>query len=88
MEVIEINTVKDVFLVLEAKKEAEKELKALRSKLKKVVNNLDLDSLDDCNYEKIRDLLNEIQYYVEDKNIVEKLSMIAKQKKSKNIQSY
>lgn len=79
-EGIKISTVQDIVVVIEAKKQIEAELEAIRKKLKQTADNLDLDNLDDCSYEEVRDLFKEIRYYA-DKRIVERLSIIVEQKK-------
>lgn len=76
-----ISTIKDLFLIIESKLETETELKEITSKLKIEANGLDLSSLDDCNYEECRHLFKQIQYYIDDKGLLDGLSKIIERKK-------
>ncbi|MFG6369483.1 MAG: hypothetical protein K1W16_13920 [Lachnospiraceae bacterium] len=80
---MKISTFNDLLLTVQAKIKTEEELKDITSKMKSQVNELELSSFEACTYEASRDLFEQIQYYIDDKELLNKLSEIIETKKIK-----
>lgn len=76
-----INTIEDLFLTIEAKEKMEEELKDITNKLKAQVKNLKVLNLSNCSYDRCKNLYDQIQYYIDDKNLLNELSIVVEKKK-------
>lgn len=70
-----------MFSTIELKSKIEEELKAITNKLKLQANGIDIFELSDYTYEECRELHKQIQYYIDDKNLLNKLSAVVEKKK-------
>lgn len=76
-----INIVKDLFLTIEAKAKMEEELKEITRDLKSQANILKASDFSKYSYEECRNLYKQIQYYIDDKNLLNELSAVVEKKK-------
>lgn len=74
--------IQDILNLVEERKKLKIDLEVVGSKLIEAVNELDVDSLKNCDYETIKDLLKQVQYLIDDDKR-EILSRIAESKKVK-----
>lgn len=77
-----ISTVNDCLLTLETKNKIEKALKEVVTKLNTQVNSLKSSDLCDYSYEECEKLYNQIQYYIDDKGLLDELFTVIEKKKS------
>ena len=70
-----------MFLTIEEKEKIEKELKEITNKLKSQANSVDISELYDYTYEECRNLYKQIQYYIDDKNLLNEISIVVEKKK-------
>ena len=70
-----------MFSTIELKAKIEKELKDITNKLNSQANSIDISELNDHTYEECRNLYKQIQYYIDDKNLLNQLSTIVEKKK-------
>ena len=68
-------------MVIEEKIKMEEKLKEIVNKLKLQAKNLKVSDLSDFSYEECRNLYKQIQYYIDDKNLLNQLSTIVEKKK-------
>ena len=68
-------------MIIETKIKIEEELKGITSELKSQANNLRVLDLNDHTYEECRNLYKQIQYYIDDKNLLNELSAVVEKKK-------
>lgn len=68
-------------MTIEEKVKIEQELKEITNKLKSQANSVDISELYDYTYEECRNLYNQIQYYIDDKNLLNQLSNAIEKKK-------
>ena len=68
-------------MVIEEKIKMEEKLKEIVNKLKLQTKNLKVSDLSDFSYEESRKLYKQIQYYIDDKNLLNQLSTIVEKKK-------
>lgn len=73
--------IQDILNFAEERKKLKIDLEVVGSKLIEAVNELDVDSLKNCDYETIKDLLKQVQYLIDDDRR-EKLSTIVESKKT------
>lgn len=76
-----INIVKDLFLTIETKAKMEEELKKITRDLKSQANILKASDFSGYSYEECRNLFKQIQYYIDDKNVLNELSDVVEKKK-------
>lgn len=70
-----------MFLIIELKLKKEEELKEITNKLKSQANNVNISELNDYTYEECRNLYKQLQYYIDDKNLLNELSIIVEKKR-------
>lgn len=70
-----------MFSTIELKAKIEEELKAITNKLKSQANSVDISKLSDHTYEECRNLYKQIQYYIDDKYLLNELSAVVEKKK-------
>lgn len=68
-------------MTIELKAKKEEELKAITNKLKSQANSIDISELSDHTYEECRNLYKQIQYYIDDKYLLNELSVVIEKKK-------
>ena len=68
-------------MVIEEKIKMEEKLKEIVNKLKLQAKNLKVSDLSDFSYDECRNLYKQIQYYIDDENLLNKLSAIVEKKK-------
>lgn len=76
-----MSTVNDLLLIIETKARMEEELKDIVNKLKYQTNNLEVSDFSECSYEECKSLYKQIQYYIDDKNLLNELSVVVEKKK-------
>jgi len=74
--------IQDILKIIEEKKKLQIDLETVRSNLIDTVNDLDFDTLENCDYETTRDLFKQVQYLIDDAK-GEMLSVIVESKKVK-----
>lgn len=77
-------TIQDLWNIIEEKNKAEIDLEAVRRKLIYAANEIDFDTLENCDYETIRDLLKQVQYLIDDA----KRKMLSGIVESKKVKEY
>lgn len=70
-----------MFLTIEEKVKTEQELKEITNKLRSQANSVDIFELYDYTYEECKYLYDQIQYYIDDKNLLNELSIVVEKKK-------
>lgn len=70
-----------MFLTIQEKIRVEDELRKIKNKIKKQANELEPSTFADCTYETSRDMYKQIQYCIDDKELLNKLSEIIETKK-------
>lgn len=70
-----------MFSTIEQKAKIEEELKVITNKMKLQANNVDISGLSDYTYDECRNLYKQIQYYIDDKNLLNELSVVVEKKK-------
>lgn len=76
-----INIIKDLLLTIEANIKMEEKLKEITRELKSQVNILKASDFSEYSYEECRNLYKRIQYYIDDKNLLNELSAVVEKKK-------
>lgn len=76
-----INIVTDLLLTIEAKTKMEEKLKEVTRYLKSKANILKASDFSDYSYEECRNLYKQVQYYIDDKNLLNELSTVVEKKK-------
>lgn len=71
-----------MFLIIQEKVKIEEGLKEITNKLKAEASSIDVSHLNDYSYEECRDLFKQIQYYIEDKSLLNELSTFIEKKKT------
>lgn len=71
-----------MFLIIQEKVKIEEGLKEITNKLKAEASIIDVSDLNDYGYEECRDLFKQIQYYIEDKSLLNELSTSIEKKKT------
>lgn len=71
-----------MFLTIQEKVKIEEGLKEITNKLKLQANSMEIADLNDFGYEECRDLFKQIQYYIEDKSLLNELSTSIEKKKT------
>ena len=69
-------------MTIELKAKIEEELKAINNKLKSQADSIDISELSDHTYEECKNLYKQIQYYIDDKNLLNELSAVVEKKKT------
>ena len=70
-------------MIIESKKKVEEELEKITNNLKSKASSLDVSDFNNYSYEECRDLHMQIQYYIDDKNLLDILTGIIEKKKIK-----
>lgn len=76
-----ISTVKGLFLIIEEKVKIEEGLKEITNKLKSQAKSVEISELKDYTYDECRKLYKQIQYFIDDKNLLNELSAVIENKK-------
>lgn len=71
-----------MFLIIQEKVKIEEGLKEINNKLKSEASSIDITDLNAYCYEECRDLYRQIQYYIEDKSLLNELSTSIEKKKT------
>lgn len=76
--------IQDILNFVEERKKLKIDLEVVGSKLIEAVNELDVDSLKNCDYETIKDLLKQVQYLIDD----DKRKILSRVAESKKVKKY
>lgn len=76
--------IQDILNFVEERKKLKIDLEVVGSKLIEAVNELDVDSLKNCDYETIKDLLKQVQYLIDD----DKRKILSRIAESKKVKKY
>lgn len=68
-------------MIIEEKKKITEQLNEITNKLKLQVNSMDISDFKGYSYEECRDLFKQIQYYIDDEDLLNKLSIVIEDKK-------
>lgn len=68
-------------MIIEAKTKTEEELKEITRKLKIKAKDLKSTDINNCSYEECKNLYKQIQYYIDDENLLNELTIVIEKKK-------